>query len=297
MLANIETLVDYSGMPLDVEITTRLNIRGEPSRKAPLVRRVKPPEVLQADLLVLGDEYLGNASWYREKGSGLFFWSGGTAVRTPSATQPTGQAPVIRQVHRRDNGTILPLSVTELESTFGIFAYTNNPNGSITITGNWEAQNIVTFSHPLLDAIGVSGLSVHRLAKARFRNAFDAIAAAGPRVSDMLLTCGGTFVPRHISHDPRRALSSHSWGVAIDLNVGWNAYHQIPQLPGRRGSVHELLPYFAEQGFAWGGHFSAAFRDGMHFELADYGIVDVAAQGPAAPATGAGSVALAAAPV
>jgi hypothetical protein len=274
MSGNLEILVDYRASTLDVEITTRLNIRGEPSRKANLARRVKPPEVLQADLLVLGDDFLGNSAWYREKGTGLFFWSGGARVAAAAAPAPVAA----KKVNLREDGTIRPLTVSELEKTFGKFAYTSNANGSIAIDLQWTSVNIVPFMHPLLDAIGVHGLRVHRLAEARFKAAFDNIQMAGSAVSDQLLTCGGTFVPRHIARDIHRPLSSHSWGVAVDLNVEWNAYHHPPQRPGMRGSVYDLLPFFTEQGFAWGGHFSAASSDGMHFELADYGIEDFRAQ-------------------
>ena len=57
------------------------------------------------------------------------------------------------------------------------------------------------------------------------------------------------------------------WGVAIDLNARWNGAGHPPASPGQQGDLTPLVPLFAAQGFAWGGHFSSNV-DGMHFELA-----------------------------
>jgi hypothetical protein len=83
------------------------------------------------------------------------------------------------------------------------------------------------------------------------------------------LTYGGTYVPRHMGWTVGRPLSSHSWGVAIDINVDWNPYGGAPAPLGAVGSVRQIVSLFEAQGFAWGGRFTPdALRDGMHFELA-----------------------------
>jgi hypothetical protein len=54
-------------------------------------------------------------------------------------------------------------------------------------------------------------------------------------------------------------ISMHSWGVAIDVNAGWN------QL-GRPSILSpEFVKCFTDAGFIWGGTFPRV--DGMHFEL------------------------------
>ena len=104
-------------------------------------------------------------------------------------------------------------------------------------------------------------------AQASFLAAFEAIATAD--LGDRILTYGGTFVPRHKAWNPKRTLSSHTWGIAIDLNVAWNGYGVEPAAMGAHGSLRELVPAFEAQGFAWGGYFEPlSARDGMHFELA-----------------------------
>ena len=95
-----------------------------------------------------------------------------------------------------------------------------------------------------------------------------AIQAAG--LGSKLLSCDGTFVTRHKGHDPTRGLSSHSWGVSMDINAKWNAYGQIPAPLGAIGSTREFVSIFEALGFAWGGYFSHPYEDGMHFELARF---------------------------
>jgi hypothetical protein len=107
---------------------------------------------------------------------------------------------------------------------------------------------------------------VHRTAEKHFAAVFAEIEALG--LTGVIRTCAGTFVPRHKGWDPSRGLSSHSWGIAIDVNVAWNGYGKTPAAPGTTGSVHEIVPVFERHGFAWGGYFSPPYEDGMHFELA-----------------------------
>jgi hypothetical protein len=70
----------------------------------------------------------------------------------------------------------------------------------------------------------------------------------------------GCYVPRFIDRDPRRGLSMHAFGLAVDLNTSTN------QL-GTRGDMDPgVVQIFLKWGFAWGGVW--ARPDPMHFELA-----------------------------
>lgn len=263
MSANGILIEEYDRISLAVR--TKLNLRDAPSRAATRVGRRSPPEILEADQLLDAETFLDNSHWYRQAGTGNFFWAGGVEriVAQPQLAPASGL-----DVVRRADGTIRPLAWDVLDNMYGPLHYVSNSNGSITLQDNWAASHIVNFTHPLLARMHLTHLRVHNQALAAFTSVFDAIEQAGPAVSDCLRTCAGTFVPRHMGWDRTRQLSSHSWGVAIDLNTEWNAYGSRPQEAGLPGSVIELVPYFAQFGFAWGGHFSGKDRDGMHFELA-----------------------------
>jgi hypothetical protein len=74
------------------------------------------------------------------------------------------------------------------------------------------------------------------------------------------------LLPRHINHQRENPLSSHSWGIALDINDGWNQRGEIPAPPGSTGSFVELAPIFEKHGFYWDGRFDTP--DGTHFEYA-----------------------------
>ena len=54
--------------------------------------------------------------------------------------------------------------------------------------------------------------------------------------------------------------STHSWGIAIDLNARTNAM-------GSAGDMDPaLVALFERHGFTWGGRWSGANKDPMHFQ-------------------------------
>jgi hypothetical protein len=149
---------------------------------------------------------------------------------------------------------------------FGNISHNEAGGGRVTLDPAWEQTNIVDLTTALLSAVDFPRIRVHAKARDPFARVFDAIQNAG--LGAGILTCAGTFVPRHKGWNPSRGLSSHSWGVAIDLNAQWNGYGRAPAPLGTQGSVRELVPYFEAEGFAWGGYFETPYTDGMHFELA-----------------------------
>lgn len=62
-------------------------------------------------------------------------------------------------------------------------------------------------------------------------------------------------------------LSSHAYGIALDICARWNRLGADPAALGATGCVRELVPLAEAHGFAWGGAF-AGRPDGMHFEIA-----------------------------
>ena len=247
-----------------VRAIARLNVRsGSPSTVAPILRKVEPGTDLAVAGVAKGETFRGNDQWYAGDG-GSFFWSG--ACSDFSTGEPLSVTAIAPRVRRRPNGTILPLPEADLDAVFGKLTYTEGHGGRINLARAWIDANIGVARTPSLDRIGQPTLEVHKKAIGAFERVFKAIADAG--MISRILTYDGLFVPRHKGWNPNRGLSSHSWGIAIDLNARWNGYGVPAATAGTDGSVRELVSFFAAEGFAWGGYFSPPYEDGMHFELA-----------------------------
>ncbi len=241
----------------EVVSLARLNIRGgEPSTNAPIVRKVETGTPLSVRSLVIGERVSGNDQWY-ESEDDTYFWSGACSSLDADADDSDLSVP------RRANGTIRPLRDSELRLAFGDIRHTEGNGGRVDLEKAWVAENIVMVEVEVLER----EIPVHAKAAELFKRTFAAIGEAG--LGDRILTYDGTWVARHKGWNPKRNLSAHSWGVAIDVNSRWNGYGVRPAPRGEHGSVVELVPYFAAEGFAWGGHFRPSKHlDGMHFELA-----------------------------
>lgn len=253
-----------------VTVRARLNLRrGMPFRSAPLQGRAEPGAILNVQGVGRGEPVQGNDIWYCGPDD-VYFWSGGcvSAHAVPPATSggQAGFGDAALAVRRRPDGTIKPLDDAGLPMVFGSFPYAEGVGGRIRIDAQWVSSNIVRIEVPALAETGYGKIDVHTKAADSFRKVFAAVQEAG--LAAQILTCAGTFVPRHKGWNPARGLSSHSWGVAIDLNAEWNGYGKTPTPRGEHGSLVDLVPIFEAHGFAWGGYFGAPYEDGMHFELA-----------------------------
>jgi hypothetical protein len=152
-----------------------------------------------------------------------------------------------------------------VESTFGRFAWRDHPTtrGLIEILGEWRARSIASFppSFELRDGRGrpVSVVKCHRLVAPALGRALSDLAAR--RLGHLINTFDGCFVPRHMGWDPRRPLSRHAWGIAVDINARLFPYGSRAKQDAR------LIAAFARQGFTWGGAWRTP--DPMHFEIVD----------------------------
>lgn len=72
-----------------------------------------------------------------------------------------------------------------------------------------------------------------------------------------LKTWDGCFNPRKKRNG--RSTSLHSWGIAVDVNAGWNGMGKKPTLSAG------FVKCFTDAGFDWGGVWKTP--DGMHFQL------------------------------
>jgi hypothetical protein len=129
--------------------------------------------------------------------------------------------------------------------------------------GEWERQNIVSLAPPfeLRDGRGrpISAISCHRLIAPALTRVLEDLKARA--LCHLTNTFDGCFEPRHMSWDPKRALSRHAWGIAVDVNARLFPYGSHSKQDER------LIAAFARQGFTWGGEWREP--DPMHFEVVD----------------------------
>ncbi len=137
---------------------------------------------------------------------------------------------------------------------FEPFRYTDHGDGMITIDPAWVRKWIVSADVPIFGVV-----RCHRLMAPQLISALREVEAAGLAGLIDRGDYGGCWVPRHILFNPRRPLSMHAWGLAIDFNVRTNGYGATPQLDRR------IVEIFQRWGFKWGGDWETP--DGMHFEL------------------------------
>lgn len=160
-----------------------------------------------------------------------------------------------------------PLTASQMQSMFGKIEFTVLANGSsVNITNGFRKDNIVTIELPQVKKLppyNTNRISVHKKAASQFQQLFTDWKKAG--LTDRILTYDGAFNARLI-RGSSKTLSSHAYGIAIDLNAKWNALGVNPANVGEKGSIRELVTIANKLGFYWGGHFSR--KDGMHFELA-----------------------------
>lgn len=142
---------------------------------------------------------------------------------------------------------------------FGSFTFTVNPDGSINPDRTWVRRNIVTRRVPVLGQV-----TCHRLMFPQLEGALGELERSGLAhlidVADYRRRGGDCYQPRFVDSDPRRSLSRHAWGIAIDINKTANPEGR----PSRQDP--RLVTTFERWGFRWGGYWRPT--DPMHFELA-----------------------------
>ena len=153
-----------------------------------------------------------------------------------------------------------PYEMDEIMLMFGdIFDCINNDG---TIKPKWELDQMglayLPFTIPLAacPSIEVDKIYCHKKLISTFTNVFRIIHERNLR--PYVRSYGGCFNYRSKYNDSR--LSTHSWGIAIDLNPETN-------LPGTRGDMHpEIVEIFQSYGFEWGGSWKRREKNPMHFQ-------------------------------
>jgi pimeloyl-ACP methyl ester carboxylesterase len=169
---------------------------------------------------------------------------------------PGAQLRRIRPETQTSQPTSVPESTGSVSgATIGTMQFRILQNGFIDPDPAWVASNITTGSVPILGSVRCHRIMIPQLASA-LQEISDSGLASEIRPGDY----AGCYVPRFIDRDPRRGLSMHAFGLAVDLNVSTNGL-------GTRGDMDPtVVQIFQKWGFTWGGVWGRP--DPMHFELA-----------------------------
>ena len=158
-------------------------------------------------------------------------------------------------------GLLPPSGLEQILDTFGnIFDYLREDG---TLDPRWETDHLTRVPLPFAMSLSwdrsklVTNLCCHSKWTDLVPGVFATIEREGLR--DQIQTFGGCFNFR--SKRTSGKLSTHSWGIAIDLNPETN-----PQ--GAAGDMDPgVVEIFRRFGFKWGGDWSGKSKDPMHFQF------------------------------
>jgi len=146
-----------------------------------------------------------------------------------------------------------PVGYDEVVQTYGdAHAYLNNQMV-------WEEMVLRYVAVPeglfLFAGKPVHTLRCHHLLTTAFGQVINRLAMGGL----WEIEYGGTYAYR-LNRNQSRNLSTHSWGIAIDINPSQCPNGSNPELQDQR-----IVAAFREVGFTWGGTFKKP--DPMHFQM------------------------------
>jgi hypothetical protein len=147
--------------------------------------------------------------------------------------------------------TKIPSGLAEVMAVFG------DPNAL-----DFETKHIVELVLPF--SLFYEGKPVHRSrchvkAKDHFLMALNGIHDA--KLTDVVRNYGGiTSIPPRVKRTNSSDLSTHSWGIAIDIEPQTYTLGSSKRLPD------DVVRIFRDAGFFYGGDFKKT-KDPMHFQL------------------------------
>jgi hypothetical protein len=143
-----------------------------------------------------------------------------------------------------------------MKAAFGEFAASPQllPGEWLRISSKWQTSSITTSPAPVLGTVRCNRALIPQL-----RAALGEVQRRG--LASLVHTgdYGGCFAARIIPGSVGEAISAHTWGAAIDINVSANEVGAPPHQDPR------LVAIFRRWGFTWGGRWMRP--DGMHFEF------------------------------
>ena len=149
----------------------------------------------------------------------------------------------------------VPNGLQEIEALFGRL-----PEPDASRRSEWRSDNLRSVKIPWQGGIpyGVDrsfSLQVHYKLVPVFKGLLRDLYTSG--YYTLIKDHGGTY-----NHREKRSceeMSTHSWGIAWDINVSDNKYGQIPAMPAL------LVKMFEKHGFVWLGWKHP--YDGMHIQF------------------------------
>ncbi len=164
---------------------------------------------------------------------------------------------------KAENGPplVAPHGLNEIIASFGDIREYVGADGQLE--ARWQVDFLERVSLPFSLRLSwdpsrtITRMTCHRRMARVFSTVLGCIQERG--IQGRITTFGGCFAFR-----PQRSgskLSTHCWGIAIDLNPESN-----PQ--GSAGNMDaELIEIFRRAGFEWGGDWQGKTRDPMHFQF------------------------------
>ena len=156
---------------------------------------------------------------------------------------------------------VCPNGLDEICATFGdIFHYILSDH---TLDPRWQTEFLTHIDLPFHLPLSwdksrmIGQMTCHKLVAPSFTQVFAEIQSAG--LQQKITSFGGCFSFR--TQRTGTKLSTHAWGIAIDLNPESNAQ-------GTTGEIDPaVIVIFRQAGFSWGGDWQGRSRDPMHFQF------------------------------
>lgn len=168
----------------------------------------------------------------------------------------------MRGLVARALGLLPPNGLEAILAMFGDITRYIRSDG--TIDPRWESAHMVSVALPFPVRLAwgnpaplATKIRCHKVVAPAMVQVFQAVDRAGLRGS--VRTFGGcyNYRPKRTGSRP----STHSWGIALDLNPATNAMGTAGNMDPR------LVAVFREHGFKWGGDWTGRNKDPMHFQF------------------------------
>lgn len=160
-----------------------------------------------------------------------------------------------------DASLVAPHGLDGIIATFGdIFDYIREDH---TLDPRWQTEMLQSITLPFPIPLSwdktrpVQRITCHKLLTKVCTAVFAEIQNEG--LQGKVTSFGGCFSFRQQRTGTN--LSTHAWGIAVDLNPETNAQ-------GTAGTMDAgLVAIFKQVGFSWGGDWQGKVRDPMHFQF------------------------------
>jgi hypothetical protein len=144
----------------------------------------------------------------------------------------------------------------EVRRVYGDFSWSEGNKGRVTVDPLWVRANIVRVTLHTGKRV-----SCHRLVA----DEMVALYEAACKASEYTPTKIGMYVPRHTMWNPTKSLSTHSWGIAFDIDWHINPYGVKEGTRLRQDETSmNFVHVFEDAGWTWGGRWRTG--DDMHFQ-------------------------------